>query len=126
MLSDENPTYLPFGMAAIGIVLYTVLHPSVRKQRSYDLIGKVSAKRRARRDAPGANGPVVAVGASGQQLASGVGHSGPAHPAERAPDRDPSDAGLRQLRDGRPAREQDDVDRTLELPKDGADLGEVS
>ncbi len=126
VLSDENPTYLPFGMAAIGIVLYTVLHPSVRKQRSYDLIGKVSAKRRARRDAPGTNGPVVAVGASGQQLASGIGDSGPAHPAERAPDRDPSDAGLRQLRDGRPAREQDDVDRTVELPKDGADLGEVS
>ena len=33
VLSGENPTYLPFGMIAIGIVLYTVLHPSVRKQR---------------------------------------------------------------------------------------------
>ena len=33
VLSGENPTYLPFGMMAIGIVLYTVLHPSVRKHR---------------------------------------------------------------------------------------------
>ena len=34
VLSGENPTYLPFGMAAIGIVLYTVLHPSVRRRRA--------------------------------------------------------------------------------------------
>ena len=54
VLSGENPTYLPFGMVAIGIVLYTVLHPSVRKQRGYDLIGQVSAKRRARRARPAA------------------------------------------------------------------------
>jgi UDP-GlcNAc:undecaprenyl-phosphate GlcNAc-1-phosphate transferase len=33
VLTDENPTYLPFGMAAIAIVLYTVLHPSVRRRR---------------------------------------------------------------------------------------------
>ena len=33
VLSGENPTYLPFGIVAIGIVLYTVLHPSVRKHR---------------------------------------------------------------------------------------------
>jgi UDP-GlcNAc:undecaprenyl-phosphate GlcNAc-1-phosphate transferase len=33
VLSDKNPSYLPFGMAAIGIVLYTVLHPSVRRRR---------------------------------------------------------------------------------------------
>jgi len=32
-LSDQNPTYLPFGIAIIGIVLYTVLHPSVRARR---------------------------------------------------------------------------------------------
>jgi UDP-GlcNAc:undecaprenyl-phosphate GlcNAc-1-phosphate transferase len=34
VLSGENPTYLPFGMVAIGIVLYTVLHPSVRRRRT--------------------------------------------------------------------------------------------
>jgi len=34
VLSGENPTYLPFGMMAIGIVLYTVLHPSVRRRRA--------------------------------------------------------------------------------------------
>jgi UDP-GlcNAc:undecaprenyl-phosphate GlcNAc-1-phosphate transferase len=33
VLSNENPAYLPFGMAAIAIVLYTVLHPSVRRTR---------------------------------------------------------------------------------------------
>ena len=33
VLADENPSYLPFGMAAIAIVLYTVLHPSVRRRR---------------------------------------------------------------------------------------------
>ncbi len=32
-LTDQNPTYLPFGIAVIGIVLYTVLHPSVRARR---------------------------------------------------------------------------------------------
>ncbi len=32
-LTDQNPTYLPFGIAIIGVVLYTVLHPSVRAQR---------------------------------------------------------------------------------------------
>ncbi len=33
VLSGENPTYLPFGMLAIFIVLFTVLHPSVRQAR---------------------------------------------------------------------------------------------
>jgi UDP-GlcNAc:undecaprenyl-phosphate GlcNAc-1-phosphate transferase len=33
ILSGENPTYLPFGMAAIAIALYTVLHPAVRRRR---------------------------------------------------------------------------------------------
>ena len=32
-LSDQNPTYLPFGIAILGVVLYTVLHPSVRAKR---------------------------------------------------------------------------------------------
>jgi UDP-GlcNAc:undecaprenyl-phosphate/decaprenyl-phosphate GlcNAc-1-phosphate transferase len=33
VLSGQNPTYLPFGMVAILVVLFTVLHPSVRRQR---------------------------------------------------------------------------------------------
>lgn len=33
ILTDQNPRYLPFGIAAMGIVLYTVLHPSVVAQR---------------------------------------------------------------------------------------------
>jgi UDP-GlcNAc:undecaprenyl-phosphate GlcNAc-1-phosphate transferase len=33
ILTDKNPTYLPFGIVAIGIVLFTVLHPAVRAQR---------------------------------------------------------------------------------------------
>ena len=31
VLSDENPSYLTFGIGALGIVLYTVMHPSVRR-----------------------------------------------------------------------------------------------
>jgi UDP-GlcNAc:undecaprenyl-phosphate GlcNAc-1-phosphate transferase len=34
VLSGENPTYLPFGMLAIGITLFTVLHPIVRRRRA--------------------------------------------------------------------------------------------
>jgi UDP-GlcNAc:undecaprenyl-phosphate GlcNAc-1-phosphate transferase len=32
-LTGQNPRYLPFGMAAIGIILFTALHPSVRRRR---------------------------------------------------------------------------------------------
>lgn len=32
-LTDQNPTYLPFGVAALGISLFTLLHPSVIQQR---------------------------------------------------------------------------------------------
>ena len=34
VLTDQNPTYLPFGIGALGIVLFTVLHPSVRRKRA--------------------------------------------------------------------------------------------
>ncbi len=37
VLTDQNPTYLPFGMAAIGLVLFTVLHPSVRRKRTEEI-----------------------------------------------------------------------------------------
>ena len=42
-LSGRNPTYLPFGIIALAIVLFTVLHPSVR------------ARRRSNGDEPGAD-----------------------------------------------------------------------
>jgi UDP-GlcNAc:undecaprenyl-phosphate/decaprenyl-phosphate GlcNAc-1-phosphate transferase len=32
-LTGRNPAYLPFGILALAIVLYTVLHPSVRARR---------------------------------------------------------------------------------------------
>ena len=32
-LTGRNPAYLPFGVIAAAIVLYTVLHPSVRARR---------------------------------------------------------------------------------------------
>jgi UDP-GlcNAc:undecaprenyl-phosphate GlcNAc-1-phosphate transferase len=32
-LTGRNPTYLPFGIIALFIVLFTVLHPSVRARR---------------------------------------------------------------------------------------------
>ncbi len=34
VLTGENPSYLSFGVGALGIVLYTVLHPSVRRKRA--------------------------------------------------------------------------------------------
>ena len=32
-LTDQNPAYLPFGLVAIGILLFTLLHPSVVERR---------------------------------------------------------------------------------------------
>jgi len=37
VLTDENPTYLPFGIGALGLVLFTVLHPSVRRKRAVEI-----------------------------------------------------------------------------------------
>lgn len=37
VLAEKNPTYLPFGMGALGIVLFTVLHPSVRRKRAEEI-----------------------------------------------------------------------------------------
>lgn len=37
VLTDDNPRYLPFGVGALGIVLYTVLHPSVRRRRAEEV-----------------------------------------------------------------------------------------
>lgn len=34
VLTNQNPTYVPFGVIAIGIALFTVLHPSVRRRRA--------------------------------------------------------------------------------------------
>jgi UDP-GlcNAc:undecaprenyl-phosphate GlcNAc-1-phosphate transferase len=34
VLSDQNPSYLTFGIGAIALVLFTVLHPSVRRRRA--------------------------------------------------------------------------------------------
>ena len=34
VLSNQNPSYLPFGVAALGLVLFTILHPSVRRKRA--------------------------------------------------------------------------------------------
>lgn len=37
VLTDDNPRYLPFGMGALAIVLFTVLHPSVRRKRAMEV-----------------------------------------------------------------------------------------
>jgi UDP-GlcNAc:undecaprenyl-phosphate GlcNAc-1-phosphate transferase len=37
VLTDTNPSYLTFGIGALGIVLYTVLHPSVRRKRAEEV-----------------------------------------------------------------------------------------
>ena len=47
VLSGENPTYLPFGMVAIGVVLYTVLHPSVARKRAGQRHGAGAASHRS-------------------------------------------------------------------------------
>jgi UDP-GlcNAc:undecaprenyl-phosphate GlcNAc-1-phosphate transferase len=42
VLAEKNPTYLPFGMGALGIVLFTVLHPSVRRRRAEEIEAALS------------------------------------------------------------------------------------
>jgi UDP-GlcNAc:undecaprenyl-phosphate GlcNAc-1-phosphate transferase len=37
VLTNDNPRYLPFGIAALAIVLFTVLHPSVRRKRAMEI-----------------------------------------------------------------------------------------
>ena len=37
VLTDDNPRYLPFGIGALAIVLFTVLHPSVRRRRAEEV-----------------------------------------------------------------------------------------
>jgi UDP-GlcNAc:undecaprenyl-phosphate GlcNAc-1-phosphate transferase len=43
VLSGKNPTYLPFGMVAILVVLFTVLHPSARRARRANANGNGNA-----------------------------------------------------------------------------------
>ncbi len=42
-LTGRNPTYLPFGIVAASIVLYTVLHPSVRARRRENIAADAEA-----------------------------------------------------------------------------------
>jgi membrane protein implicated in regulation of membrane protease activity len=42
-LTGSNPAYLPFAMAALAIVLYTILHPSVRARRREDIEAALAA-----------------------------------------------------------------------------------
>lgn len=37
VLTDQNPSYLVFGIGVLGIVLFTVLHPSVRRKRAEEI-----------------------------------------------------------------------------------------
>jgi UDP-GlcNAc:undecaprenyl-phosphate GlcNAc-1-phosphate transferase len=63
-LTDQNPTYVPFGIAVIGIILFTVLHPSVR------------ARRRENGTPPGGLlRPDGAAPQQGEQLALDIGHN---------------------------------------------------
>jgi len=74
-LSGRNPAYLPFGIVALAIVLFTVLHPSVRA-------------RRRETEQPGPAGGAAGVGAGadagdhegdGETLAEGLPPAGSAH-----------------------------------------------
>jgi UDP-GlcNAc:undecaprenyl-phosphate GlcNAc-1-phosphate transferase len=42
VLAEKNPTYLPFGMGALAIFLFTVLHPSVRRRRAEEIEAALS------------------------------------------------------------------------------------
>ena len=46
-LTDQNPAYLPFGIAAIGILLFTLLHPSVVERRRLNNTPPGGIERRA-------------------------------------------------------------------------------
>jgi len=53
-LTGRNPTYLPFGIVALGIVLFTVLHPSVRaRRRANDVASTTSSQELPSADATG-------------------------------------------------------------------------
>jgi UDP-GlcNAc:undecaprenyl-phosphate GlcNAc-1-phosphate transferase len=75
-LTGRNPTYLPFGIIALAIVLFTVLHPSVRARR------RVTEHPEP---APGADAGVVggddapAAEEDGETLAEGLPPAGSTH-----------------------------------------------
>jgi UDP-GlcNAc:undecaprenyl-phosphate GlcNAc-1-phosphate transferase len=77
-LSGRNPAYLPFGIVALAIVLFTVLHPSVRARRR-ETEQPVSGT-----DAGAADGADSGDGADdhgdvGETLAEGLPPAGSAH-----------------------------------------------
>ena len=37
VLTGRNPSYLTLGIGALGLVLYTVLHPAVRRKRAEEM-----------------------------------------------------------------------------------------
>ena len=46
-LTDQNPAWVPFAVAGVGVVLYTVLHPSVRERRRHNATPPGGLERRA-------------------------------------------------------------------------------
>ncbi len=86
-LTGRNPTYLPFGIIALGIVLFTVLHPSVRARRRES--GRPAASSAAAADVldvgddadPGADGggDSAATAPGEETLAEGLPPAGSAH-----------------------------------------------
>ena len=66
-LTGRNPTYLPFGIVALAIVLFTVLHPSVR------------ARRRAISQPGAVDGPASESTAPEETLAEGLPPAGGGH-----------------------------------------------
>ncbi|MEL6892375.1 MAG: MraY family glycosyltransferase [Actinomycetota bacterium] len=50
-LTEQNPSYLPFGISAIGILLFTLLHPSVVERRRVNATPPGGIERRQPDDA---------------------------------------------------------------------------
>ncbi len=55
-LTGQNPTYLPFGIVALAIVLFTVLHPSVRRRRRENGTPPAGIERRSEATETSGNG----------------------------------------------------------------------
>jgi UDP-GlcNAc:undecaprenyl-phosphate GlcNAc-1-phosphate transferase len=84
-LTGRNPTYLPFGIIALAIVLFTVLHPSVRARRrevEHPVFGADAAVPDAVTGAAAGDDTGAAAGddeGDGETLAEGLPPTGSAH-----------------------------------------------
>jgi hypothetical protein len=99
VLTGENPTYLPFGIGALGIVLFTVFHPSVRRGRrststsaGWNVVGHAGERRRSAGVASGRASSSLCERSQAPVTAAGRAHSdeAPQHTSEPGRTRAPA------------------------------------